>query len=75
MTQYTRIIETAGNAQTDSCTLVNADGFDIAVVTRVPGMVSDEQWQDMIDALDKMGEFVQLHNNVIDHHEHVEHDS
>jgi len=64
LSKPTYSIDTAGNAQPDSCTLMNAEGFDIAVVQRVPGMVSDEQWQNMVDALGKMGELVQLHNIV-----------
>lgn len=30
--RYARIVETAGNAQPDSCTLENAEGYDVVVV-------------------------------------------
>ncbi len=67
--RHARIVETAGNAQPDSCTLENAEGYDVAVVTRVPGMVSDQQWQDIVDALGALGDLVQLHNNDVENHE------
>lgn len=45
------IFTETGNNQNDSCTLMNAEGYDIAVVNRVPGMMSDEQWALLMEQL------------------------